>query len=109
VVRKRRTLWLVALLFVVMISAWCFMPRSRITRQNFDLITNEMTAEEVREILGQSKLPTANPLAAAERRAGAPSRSAAFVRRYAMLRLLRAAKPSAPRIKMPAGYFAENL
>jgi hypothetical protein len=49
----RRTLWLsTTVLLVVMASAWFFVPRSRVTKANFDRIRDGMSLEEVNAILG---------------------------------------------------------
>jgi hypothetical protein len=53
-VRKHRTLWLsAAVLLAVLVSAWFFAPRTRITQANFDRITKRMMLREVERILGK--------------------------------------------------------
>jgi len=52
---RRRTIWFIAaLLLAVVVGAWCFMPRSRITQVNFDSIYDGMDEAYVAAILGDA-------------------------------------------------------
>jgi hypothetical protein len=49
---RRRILWLsTALLLALVVGAWCFVPRSRVTLANFDRIHKGMSWDEVLGIL----------------------------------------------------------
>ena len=52
---RRRTLWLGAVLLlvvIVLVGGWLFVPQGRITRENFDRIRIGMAKEDVLKVLG---------------------------------------------------------
>jgi hypothetical protein len=51
---RRHTVWLIAaLLLVVVVGAWLFAPRSRITQTNYDRIDLGMSDREIEAIIGK--------------------------------------------------------